>query len=162
MIAAVATGLGPHAPAGLAGEGFQCLRCDARPQPIKRTRGPLCVGASLIADGLQLVHTLLEHRIGHVRDSALNGVVQPLEFGFRLGTSLAQFGDMRRSALGAFLAAIKHSRQYLLKASRLQKAVLDVFGHTTVELFHRNGSALAAGFACASLGTASVVPVSPA
>ena len=61
MVAAVAAaGLDPHAPAGLAGEGFQCLRCDTWPEPINHALGPLRVGASLIADGLQLNHTLLE------------------------------------------------------------------------------------------------------
>jgi hypothetical protein len=40
VVAAVSARLGLHAPAGLAGERFQRLRCDARPEPIKRTLGP--------------------------------------------------------------------------------------------------------------------------
>jgi hypothetical protein len=73
---------------------------------IERTLGPICVGAGLVADGLQLGHALPEHRIGHVSD----GVVQPLEFGFRFGRTLAQFGDMRRSALGTFFPAMEDGR----------------------------------------------------
>ena len=34
----------------------------ARPNPIKRSRGPLCVGAGLVAGGFQLGDSLLEHR----------------------------------------------------------------------------------------------------
>jgi hypothetical protein len=108
VIAAVAARLGPHAPAGLAREGFQCLGCDARPSPIERTLGPLCVSAGLVADGLQLGHAILEQRIGYVGDSVFDRVVQPLEFGFRLGRTLAQFGNMRSSAFGALFAALQH------------------------------------------------------
>ncbi len=116
MVAAVAARLGPHAPAGLAGEGFERLRRDARPEPIERALGPLCVGAGLIADGLQLGHTLLEHRIGDISDSVFDGVVEALQFGIRFGCTLAQFGDVRRSALAALLATVEHTRQDLLEA----------------------------------------------
>jgi hypothetical protein len=83
--------------------------CD-RPSPIKHTLGPLCVGAGLIADGLQLGYAVLEHRVGDVSDAVLDGVVQALEFGFSLGRTLAQFGDMRCSALRAFLPAMQDRR----------------------------------------------------
>jgi hypothetical protein len=63
------------------------------------TFGPLCVCAGLIADGLQLGHTLLERRIGHASDAIFDGVVEALELGFRFGCTLAQFGNMRRPAL---------------------------------------------------------------
>jgi hypothetical protein len=46
MVAAVAARLGPHAPAGLAGEGLECLGRDARPEPIERTLGPLYVSTN--------------------------------------------------------------------------------------------------------------------
>ena len=50
MVAAVAAVTGSHTPAGLAGEGLERLRRDARAEPVERTLGPLCVGASLVAD----------------------------------------------------------------------------------------------------------------
>jgi hypothetical protein len=77
VIATVAAALGPHAPSGLAGEGHEHLRRDARPKPIKRALGPLCVGAGLIADSLQLGHTLPQHWIGYVSDSVFDGAVDP-------------------------------------------------------------------------------------
>jgi hypothetical protein len=80
------------------------------PAPIQRTLGPLCVGPSLVADGLQLGHALLEQRIGHVSNAVLDSAVQPLEFGFWFGRTLAQFGDMCRSALGALFPAVKDGR----------------------------------------------------
>ena len=43
-----------------------------------------------------MIVALLEHRIGHVSDSVFDGIVQPLEFGFCLGRTLAQFGHMHR------------------------------------------------------------------
>src|SRR6516162_3273892 len=82
-----------------------CL-ANARPKPIERTLGPLCVGPGLVADGPELGHALLEHRVGDVGDAVLDRVVKPLELGVRFGRALAQFGDVRRSALGAVLPAI--------------------------------------------------------
>lgn len=111
MIAAIAARLGSHAFAGLVGKGFERLRCDSVPEPIKRALCPLRVGAGLVADGLQLGHTRFEHRIGHIRNSVFDGIVEALEFGFRFGRTLAQFGDMRRSALGAVLPAVEHARR---------------------------------------------------
>ena len=93
---AVAAVLAPHALAGCPGKCLESLRCDSRSGPFDRVLGPLCVGSGLIADGLQVCHAFLEHRIGDVGDSVFNRVVQSLEFGF--GCALAQFGDMRRSA----------------------------------------------------------------
>src|SRR3984893_4318786 len=89
----------------------------------------------------------------------LDRVVKPLEFGVCLGRTLAQFGDMRRSALRAFLAAIENGRQDLLEALWLPKAVLDVIGNERIELVHRHGAALAASLALAGLGGAGVIPV---
>ena len=76
MVTAVAAGFGPHAPARLAGEGFERLGCDARSSPIESTLGPLCVSAGLVADGLQLGHALFEHRIGDVGDSIFDRIHQ--------------------------------------------------------------------------------------
>jgi hypothetical protein len=53
---------------------------------------PLCVGAGLIADGLEFSHTLLEHRVGHISDSVFDSVAEALELGFHLSGALAQFG----------------------------------------------------------------------
>jgi hypothetical protein len=39
---------------------------DARPLAVKRTLGPLCVSPGLIADRLELSHTVLQHRIGEI------------------------------------------------------------------------------------------------
>src|SRR5260370_25200489 len=69
------------------------------PQAIKRALGPLCVGPGLIVDGLQVGHTLPEHRVGYVSYSVLDGVVEPLELGFRLGRTLAQFSNMVMSGI---------------------------------------------------------------
>ena len=52
VIATVAAAGGPHSFAGLRGERFEGLRRDARPEPIERTLGPLCVSAGLVADDL--------------------------------------------------------------------------------------------------------------
>src|SRR5262249_42397796 len=79
--------------------------------------------------------------------------------GVRLGRALAQFGNMRRSALGALLAAVENARKNFLKALGLQKAMLDVVSHDAVELVHRHCAARTAGLALASLGRAGVVPV---
>lgn len=78
-----------------------------RPGPIERALGALCVRAGLVADGLQLDHARLEHRVGHVGDSVFDRVVQPLELGFCFRSALAQFGNMRCSALGALLSAVQ-------------------------------------------------------
>ena len=91
------------------------LRCDARPSPIERALGPLSVSAGLVADGLQLGHALLEHRVRYIGDSVFDRVVQPLEFGFRFGCSPAQFGDVSCAAPGALFAAVEHARQDLLE-----------------------------------------------
>ena len=104
----VAARLGTHARASLPGECFESLRRDARPEPIQRTLGPLSVGAGLIADGLQLGNSVLQHRVGKIGDAVLDRVVEPLELGVGFGRPLAQFGDMRRSALGALLATVEH------------------------------------------------------
>jgi hypothetical protein len=71
MVTAVTAGVGPHAPAGVAAEGFERPRCDAEPSPIQRALGPLCIGTVLVADGLQLGHALLEQWIGDVGNSVL-------------------------------------------------------------------------------------------
>ena len=58
VVAAIAAALGAHALAGLPGECFERLRRDARPEPFERILGSLCVGASLVADRLELGNTL--------------------------------------------------------------------------------------------------------
>ena len=55
VVAAVAARLGPRPPAGLAREGLQRLRRDARPGPIERSSGPLRVSAGLVADAFSSV-----------------------------------------------------------------------------------------------------------
>lgn len=106
MIAAVAAVLSPHSFAGRPGECFEGLRCDARPGALDRILGALCVGASLIPDRLQLRNSVLQHRVGEIGAAVLDRIVNPLELGVCLGPPLAQFGDMRRSALRALLAAV--------------------------------------------------------
>ncbi len=120
----------------------------AHPRPALRRRGP--------GRGLQLGHALPEQRIGDVSDAVFDRVVQPLEFGFRFGRTLAQFGNMRHSALRAFLAAVEYARQDLLETLGLQKALLDMLGYQAVEFFHWNGAALAAGLSLPGLGAQTV------
>src|SRR5258708_39307490 len=60
---------------------------------------------------LELGNTVLQHRVREIGNAVLDRVVEPLEFGGCLGRALAQFGDMRRSALGTFLAAIENARK---------------------------------------------------
>src|SRR5262249_53453079 len=74
VVATVAAAVGSHSFAGLRGERFESLRRDARPEPIERTLGPLCVSAGLITDGPKLGHTLFEHRVGDVGDAVLDRV----------------------------------------------------------------------------------------
>jgi hypothetical protein len=50
---------------------------DARPEPLDRIFGPLCVRAGLIADRLELGDSLLQHRVGEIGDAVLNRVVEP-------------------------------------------------------------------------------------
>jgi hypothetical protein len=71
VVAAIAARLDSHAPAGLAGEGFQCLGVMLGPT---RSSAPTdrSVGAGLVADGLQLGHAFLEQRVGHVGDSVFD------------------------------------------------------------------------------------------
>ena len=47
----------------------------------------------------------LEHRIGDVRDSVFDGVVEALEFGLHFGRALAQFCNMRRYVPHAAISA---------------------------------------------------------
>jgi hypothetical protein len=68
-------------------------------------------------------------------------------------------GNMRHSALGAFLAAVEHGGQDLLEARRLKEAPFDVIGNKRVELFHRDSATHTAGLALAGLGRARVVAV---
>jgi hypothetical protein len=93
---------------GLPGKRSEGLRCDARTDPFKRTLSALSVGVGLIPDGLQLGNAVLQHRVGKIGDAVLDGVVEPLELRVDFGRALAQFGDVRRPALGAFLAAIEY------------------------------------------------------
>ncbi len=81
---------------------------DGRSDPFKGTLGPLRIGVGLFADGLQLGNAVLQHRVGEIGDAIFDGVVEPLELGVRFGRTLAQGGDMRGSALGAFLSAVQH------------------------------------------------------
>ena len=116
MVAAVAAALSPHAPARMAGEGFQRLR-GVMLGP-SRSSAPAARSASarrLVADGLQLGHTLLEHRIGDVGDPVFDRVVEPLELGVCFGTALAQFGDVHRPALRALFTAVEQARQDLFE-----------------------------------------------
>ena len=152
VIAAIAAGRGPHALAGLPGKRFERLRCDARPDPFKRTLGALFVGVGLIADGLQFRNAALQHRVSKIGDAILDGVVEPLELGVDLGRMLAQFGDMRCPALGAFLPAVKHGREDFLEAARLQETSLDVVSDKCIQFFHRHRATSAAGLALAGLG----------
>jgi hypothetical protein len=43
-------------------------------------------------------NAVLQHGVGKIGDAVLDGVVEPLELGVRFGRTLAQFGDLRRSA----------------------------------------------------------------
>jgi hypothetical protein len=86
------------------------LRCDARPEAFDRVLGPLCVTAGLVADRLELSNSVLQHRVREIGDAVLDRVVKPLEFGVCLAGSLAQFGDMRCSALRTLLTAVEHAR----------------------------------------------------
>ena len=65
--------------------------------------------------------------------AVLDRVVEPLELGVCFGRTLAQFGDMRCSALRAFLPAVEHGGQDLLEAPGLQKAPFDVIGRPTAD-----------------------------
>jgi hypothetical protein len=121
VVATIAAAFCPHPLAGLPGERFESLRCDARPEPVDRVLGPLCVGADLIADCLELRNSVLQHWVCEIRDAILNRVVEPLEFGGSFGSPLAQFGDVRCSAFGALFSAIEHGRQNLLEPGRLQE-----------------------------------------
>ena len=85
MIAAVAAVLGPHALAGRLGKRLESLRCDARPGAINRFLGPLCVKPGLISRGLQFTNAVLQHGIGQIGDAILDGVIESLELGVRLG-----------------------------------------------------------------------------
>lgn len=70
----------------------------ARPSPILRTFGPLCVGPGLVADGLQFGHALLEQRIGDVSDAVFDRVVQSLESDFLPPTDSRKRGLHRSEA----------------------------------------------------------------
>ena len=60
-----------------------------RPGPFNRVLGPLCVKAGLIACSLQFTDAVLQHGVGQIYDAILDGIVEPLEFGVRLGRPLA-------------------------------------------------------------------------
>jgi hypothetical protein len=59
---------------------------------------------------------------------------------------------MRRSALRSLFPTMEDGRQDLLETLGLQKTLLDMLGHDAVELFHRNGVALAAGLTLPCFG----------
>lgn len=95
----------------------------------------------------------------YVRDSVFDRVVQSLEFGVLLGRTLAQFGDMRRSALGALLAT-SNTRERICSRRLCCNKRCSMCSATTLSSFsHRSGAALAAGLVLPSLGRASVIPV---
>ena len=73
--AAVAPALGPHALAGAPGKRLESLRCDRRSAAFNRILGPLCVKAGLIARDLQLGDAVLQHGVGEIGDTVLDGVV---------------------------------------------------------------------------------------
>jgi hypothetical protein len=107
VIATVAAALGSHPSAGLPGECFERLGRDARTAPFDGVLDPLCVSVSLIADRRELRNSVLQHRVGEIGDAVLDRVVEPLEFGICFACPLTQFGEMRRSALGALLPAVE-------------------------------------------------------
>ena len=154
--------VGPHSLAGCPGKRSESLRHDGRPGPINRILGPLCVKAGLVACCFEFGDTVLQLGIREIGNAILDGVVEPPEFGIRLGRPLAQVGNVRPSALGAILAAIEHVRQKSLKAARLQQTLLDVLRHQIVELLHRDSATRTAGRALAGFGAARVIAVTAA
>src|SRR3981189_3715586 len=127
MVAAIAATFGAHPFASLLGECFERLRRDARTEPFYGVLGSLCVSAGLVADRLELGNSVLQHRVGEIGDAVLDRVVEPLEFGVCFARSLAQFGDMRRSALGALLAAAHGTAATTITSTSIpgrQKSVL--------------------------------------
>jgi hypothetical protein len=84
---------------------------------------------SLVARGLQFTDAVFQRRVGQIGDAILDRVVAALEFGFRLGRALGQFGNMRRSALRALFPAMEDGRQDLLETLGLQETILDVLGY---------------------------------
>jgi len=133
VIAAVAASLGPHPLAGRPGKGLERLWCDSRSGAFDRILGPLCVKAGLVARGLQFADAILQHGIGEIGDTVLDGIIEPLEFGICLGRPLTKVGNVRPSALGALGTAIEHVRQKLLKTLGLQQTLLDVLRDQIVE-----------------------------
>jgi hypothetical protein len=64
------------------------LRCDRRSAAFHRILGPLSVKAGLVARGLQFTGAVLQHGIGQIGNTILDGVVEPLEFGVCFGRAL--------------------------------------------------------------------------
>ncbi len=125
MVAAVAAQRGPDAPAGLPTECFESLWSGGRPEPTKRTLGPLSVGVGLLADSLKLGNAVLQHGVGEIGNAVLERVVEALELGVRFGRALAQCSDMQGLALGALLAAVEHGGQDFLETRRLHGGLAD-------------------------------------
>ena len=98
-----------------------------------------------------------------IGDAVLDRVVQPLEFGVRLGRPLAQFGDMcdfRRSARS--LRRSSTCDKSCLQPLGLQQTLLDVLRDHSVEFFHGDGATRTTGLALAGFGAAGVVAVTAA
>ena len=107
MVAAVAAVLRPHARASLPGERLEGVGCDARPGALDRLLGAPCVGAGLIADGLELGNAVLQHWVGEIGNAVLDGVVEPL--GGIMGGELAfDLRDARQRRVPARLQFAGH------------------------------------------------------
>jgi hypothetical protein len=88
----------------------------AGPNPFYRALGPLSVSTGLVADRLQFGDAVLQNHVRKIGDAIFDGVIEPLQV--CLSRPHAQFGDMRRLALGSLLAAVENRGQNFFKPPR--------------------------------------------
>jgi hypothetical protein len=92
----------------------------------KRRSSANGVSLRFVADRLEASDALLQRRIVETGDAGLDGVIEPFQAEFGLGGALAQLGDVRAAALGAFLPAFENGCQNLLEPLRLKQTICDV------------------------------------
>ena len=120
--------MGPHAVRELE----RAHHAPQRDRPLRHADGfaraaleeEIVAGPDRVHQLAALGNAVLQQGVGEIGNAVLDCVVEALELGVRFGRTLAQFRDMRGSALSAFLATVQNARKDILETLGLQKALL--------------------------------------
>jgi hypothetical protein len=128
-----------------------CGRADER----------LGIRPCLVAGRFQPTYAIFQCRVIKSGDSALDGVVEPLQAQLGLGGALVQLGDMLAAPIGTILPPVEDGGQNLLKPVRIKQAFFQMTGDEIVQLLHWHGHAVTSGCSLSRLGRAGIIAIAP-